>query len=112
MEEIDRIFQESPFRGYNKDIPNPRPGTCVSNSKGLPLATVTMIKDHPEMTDWIQPIQPYTPFYISNYNYTKIVVDRVQAADHTMHNVLLLATGRWLMPLVLLMLLVNYRCCW
>lgn len=67
---------------------------CVSDSKDLPLATVNVIKDHPEMTDWIHPIQPYTPFYISNYNYTKIVVDRVQAADYTMHNVLLLATGR------------------
>ncbi|CDQ90673.1 unnamed protein product, partial [Oncorhynchus mykiss] len=27
MEEIDRIFQNSPFRGYSNDIPNPRPGT-------------------------------------------------------------------------------------
>ncbi|KAK6309445.1 hypothetical protein J4Q44_G00209080 [Coregonus suidteri] len=92
MAEIDRIFQNSPFKGYNEDIPNPRPGTCVPNSKDLPLATVNVIKDHPEMTDWIHPIQPYTPFYISNYYYTKIAVDRVQAADHTMHNVLLLAT--------------------
>ncbi|CAB1331754.1 unnamed protein product, partial [Coregonus sp. 'balchen'] len=76
MAEIDRIFQNSPFKGYNEDIPNPRPGTCVPNSKDLPLATVNVIKDHPEMTDWIHPIQPYTPFYISNYYYTKIAVDR------------------------------------
>ncbi|KAL0968902.1 hypothetical protein UPYG_G00273410 [Umbra pygmaea] len=92
MEEIDRIFQSSNFKGYNKDIPNPRPGTCTPNSKDLPLATVNVVKDHPEMTDWIQAIQPLTPFYISSYNYTKLTVDRVLAADGMEHNVILMAT--------------------
>lgn len=92
MEEIDKIFEYSAFKGFDQEIPNPRPGTCVKNSKDLPLATVNVVKDHPEMRDWIHPIHPYSPFYTSSNNYTKIAVDRVQAADQSMYNVLLLAT--------------------
>ncbi|XP_046890503.1 semaphorin-7A [Hypomesus transpacificus] len=92
MEEIDRIFENSTFKGFDKEIPNPRPGKCVSNSKTLPLDTINVVKDHPEMSDWIHSIHPRIPFYISSNNYTKIAVDQVQAADEHMHNVLLLAT--------------------
>ncbi|KAM4618240.1 semaphorin-7A [Polymixia lowei] len=92
MAEIDQIFESSTFKGYSKDIPYPRPGTCVKNSRGLPLATVNIVKEHPEMSDWIQSIHPPSPFYISNNNYTKIAVDRVQGADQQMYNILLLAT--------------------
>lgn len=52
-----------------------------------------MIKDYPEMTDWVHSKEYTAPFYISSNNYTKIAVDRVQAADSHMHNVLLLSTG-------------------
>lgn len=48
------------------------------------------------MKDWIHPIQQDTPFFTSNKNFTKIAVDRVQASDENMHNVLLLATGTWM----------------
>ncbi|KAM6961208.1 semaphorin-7A [Aplochiton taeniatus] len=92
MEEIDRIFEYSTFKGFYQEIPNPRPGTCVPNSKILPLATVNVVRDHPEMRDWIHPIHIHSPFYTSSNNYTKIAVDRVQAADQSMYNVLLLAT--------------------
>ncbi|KAJ8002435.1 hypothetical protein DPEC_G00158870 [Dallia pectoralis] len=92
MDEIDRIFQSSTFKGYDNHIPNPRPGTCFSSSKDLPSDTVNLLRNHPEMVDWVQPIHRLSPFYMSNYNYTKIVVDQVQAADGTVHNVLLIAT--------------------
>lgn len=45
------------------------------------------------MTDWVHPIQRHAPFYISNNKYIKIAVDRVQASDGKLYNVLLLATG-------------------
>lgn len=45
------------------------------------------------MSDWVHPIQKYAPFYISNNNYTKITVDRVNASNEKVYNVLLLATG-------------------
>ncbi|XP_054476238.1 semaphorin-7A [Anoplopoma fimbria] len=89
---IEEIFENSTFKGYSKDVPKPRPGTCVKNSRTLPLATVNMVKDHPEMTDWVHAVHYTAPFYISSNNYTKIAVDRVKAADQNMYNVLLLAT--------------------
>ncbi|XP_059191987.1 semaphorin-7A [Centropristis striata] len=89
---IEEIFENSTFKGYDKDIPKPRPGTCVRNSRTLPLTTVNMVKDHSEMNDWVHSLHHTAPFYVSTNNYTKIVVDRVQAADKHMHNVLLLAT--------------------
>lgn len=62
---------------------------CSTNSKALPRHTVNIVKDHSEMADWVDS----DPFYISTNNYTKIVVDRVQAADQRFYNILLLATG-------------------
>ncbi|KAI3376437.1 hypothetical protein L3Q82_016899, partial [Scortum barcoo] len=90
---IEEIFEHSTFKGYDKDIPSPRPGMCVKNSRSsLPLATVNMVKDYPEMTDWVYPVHQTAPFYVSSNNYTKIVVDQVQAADQSMYNVMFLAT--------------------
>lgn len=89
---IEGIFENSTFKGYDKDIPTPRPGTCVPNSRRLPAATVSVVKDNPEMTDWVHSMHRTAPFYVSNNNYTKIAVDRVQAVDQHMYNILLLAT--------------------
>ncbi|GAA6221377.1 semaphorin-7A [Lates japonicus] len=89
---IEEIFERSTFKGYNKDIPQPRPGTCVQNSKSLPLTTVNVVKDHPEMADWVYSVHYTAPFYVSSNDYTKIAVDRVQSADQHMYNILLLAT--------------------
>lgn len=66
---------------------------CEKNSKSLPLATVNMVKDYPEMTDWVHSMHHKAPFYTSSNNYTKITVDQVQAADKHLYNILLLATG-------------------
>lgn len=66
---------------------------CVANSRFLPLSTISVVKDHPEMTDWVHSEHGSAPFYISNNIYSKIVVDRVQAADQRTYNVLFLSTG-------------------
>ncbi|XP_039989057.1 semaphorin-7A [Xiphias gladius] len=89
---IEDIFENSTFKGYDKDIPRPRPGACVKNSRSLPRATVNMVKDYPEMADWVHSVHYTAPFYISSNNYTKIVVDQVRGVDHHMYNILLLAT--------------------
>ncbi|XP_061077816.1 semaphorin-7A isoform X2 [Conger conger] len=94
MADLDNIFEESTFKGFYGDIPEPRPGTCVPNSRTLPVSTVRIVRDYPEMSNWIQPVHRHAPFYISANNYTKIVVDRVTAADGVAHNVLLLATAQ------------------
>ncbi|XP_067292221.1 semaphorin-7A isoform X2 [Pseudorasbora parva] len=92
LKDLDYVFESSSFKGYTEDIPSPRPGMCVNNSNSIPIPTLRIIKEYPEMKDWIHPIQKDTPFFTSNKNFTKIAVDRVQATDERMHNVLLLAT--------------------
>ncbi|KAM9754607.1 semaphorin-7A [Menidia menidia] len=92
IEMIEQIFENSTFRGYKEEIPIPRPGTCVKNSRSLPPSTISVVKDHPEMTDWVHSLHYTAPFYISGNNYTKIAVDQVQAADQQTYHVLLLAT--------------------
>ncbi|XP_057693550.1 semaphorin-7A isoform X2 [Corythoichthys intestinalis] len=92
IQTIEDIFNNSTFKGYDKAVPEPRPGTCVRNSRALPLATIRVVRDYPEMSDWVHSVHYTAPFYVSNNNYTKIVVDRVQAADQRMYSVLLLAT--------------------
>lgn len=68
---------------------------CVPNSRVLPPATISVVRDHPEMTDWVHSEDYSAPFYISSNTYTKIVVDQVQAADQRTYNVLFLSTGMW-----------------
>ncbi|KAG7468250.1 hypothetical protein MATL_G00140920 [Megalops atlanticus] len=101
MGQIDRIFENSSFKGFNDEIPNPRPGMCVPDSRSLPQSTVKVIQNHPEMSDWIHPNHRHAPLYISTVNYTRIVVDRVLAADGRPHNVLFLATDQGMIHKVL-----------
>ncbi|XP_011474402.3 semaphorin-7A isoform X2 [Oryzias latipes] len=101
IEMIETVFQNSSFTGYDQEIPRPRPGTCVKDSKSLPWGTISIVRDHPEMTDWVHSIHQTAPFYISSHNYTKIVVDRVKAADQREYNILLLATDTGLIHKVL-----------
>ncbi|CAF98337.1 unnamed protein product [Tetraodon nigroviridis] len=93
IDTIEEVFENSTFRGYHNAVPTPRPGTCNRNSRSLPLATINLVKNHPEMSDWVHSVHYTAPFYVSNNNYVKIAVDRVQAADQCMYNVLLLSTG-------------------
>lgn len=66
---------------------------CVADSSKLPGETLSFVKDHVEMDDWIQPINKQRPFYISSLKYTKIAVDRVMGTNSELYNVLFLATG-------------------
>ncbi|NP_001315437.1 semaphorin-7A isoform 1 precursor [Danio rerio] len=92
LADLDDIFEKSNYKGFSEAIPNPRPGKCVENSNSLPIPTLKIIKDYPEMKDWIHPIQKDTPFFTSSKNFTKIVVDQIRALDENVYNVLLLAT--------------------
>uniref|UniRef100_A0A8C4ZA85 Semaphorin 7A (JohnMiltonHagen blood group) n=1 Tax=Gadus morhua TaxID=8049 RepID=A0A8C4ZA85_GADMO len=86
MADIDDVFEKSNFKGYEGDIPDPRPGTVrLFYSLDFVYFRVTWLHSS---------IHPLAPFYVSSYNYTKLAVDRVRAADQHTYNVLLLATGR------------------
>ncbi|XP_072509308.1 semaphorin-3C isoform X1 [Notamacropus eugenii] len=88
---------------YQGRIPYPRPGTCpggaftpnMRTTKEFPDDVVTFIRNHPLMYNPIYPIHK-RPLIIrigTNYKYTKIAVDRVNAADGRYH-VLFLGTDR------------------
>ncbi|XP_036400170.1 semaphorin-7A-like [Megalops cyprinoides] len=101
MGQIDKVFENSSFKGLYGEIPNPRPGMCVPDSRSLPQSTIKVIQSHPEMSDWIHSNHRHAPLYISTVNYTRIVVDRVLAADGRPHNVLFLATDQGMIHRVL-----------
>ncbi|NXO24273.1 SEM3C protein, partial [Cisticola juncidis] len=88
---------------YQGRIPYPRPGTCpggaftpnVRTTKEFPDDVVTFIRNHPLMFNPIYPIHK-RPLIIrigADYKYTKIAVDRVNAADGRYH-VLFLGTDQ------------------
>lgn len=88
---------------YQGRIPYPRPGTCpggaftpnMRTTKDFPDDVVTFIRNHPLMYNSIYPIhrRPLIVRIGTDYKYTKIAVDRVNAADGRYH-VLFLGTDR------------------
>ncbi|KAJ8335485.1 hypothetical protein SKAU_G00388270 [Synaphobranchus kaupii] len=101
LEEIDDVFEKSSFRGFREEIPNPRPGTCSLSSKDIPVKTLRIVKEYPEMSNWIWPLHRQAPFYISNSAYTRIAVDTVTAVNGRPHNVLFLATDKGIIHKIL-----------
>ncbi|KAF6328087.1 semaphorin 4D [Rhinolophus ferrumequinum] len=88
---------------YNGAVPTPRPGACInrearaanfSSSLNLPDKTLQFVKDHPLMDDSVVPIDNRPRLIKSNVNYTQIVVDRTQALDGTVYDVMFVSTDR------------------
>ncbi|MBN3308930.1 SEM7A protein, partial [Amia calva] len=109
MEDIDRVFTTSKIKGYSGTIPTPRPGTCVRDSTTLSKEVLDIIKDNPEMEDWVKPIDKTAPFMVSHKHYRKIQVDRVMGQNNTSHTVLLLSAGEYYNGVVHEVLQVNGR---
>nr|XP_045720993.1 semaphorin-3C [Mirounga angustirostris] len=88
---------------YQGRIPYPRPGTCpggaftpnMRTTKEFPDDVVTFIRNHPLMYNSVYPVhrRPLIVRIGTDYKYTKIAVDRVNAADGRYH-VLFLGTDR------------------
>ncbi|XP_016057967.1 PREDICTED: semaphorin-4D [Miniopterus natalensis] len=88
---------------YNGPVPTPRPGACIdrearaaniSSSLSLPDKTLQFVKDHPLMDDSVTPIDNRPRLIKSGVNYTQIVVDRTQALDGTVYDVMFVSTDR------------------
>ncbi|XP_033019429.1 semaphorin-3C [Lacerta agilis] len=112
LSDIQRVFngpfahKEGPNHQlipYQGRIPYPRPGTCpggaftpnIRTTKEFPDDVVTFIRNHPLMFNPIYPVHK-RPLIIrtgTDYKYTKIAVDRVNAADGKYH-VLFLGTDQ------------------
>ncbi|XP_077369118.1 semaphorin-4E-like [Festucalex cinctus] len=104
ISEIDRVFAEGQFKtlvqvetsfiwvAYSGEVPDPRPGTCETQSLNLPDQTLNFIKDNPLMDDIIQPIGAKPLLERRGATFTCIVVDQVEAADGRKYHVMFIGT--------------------
>ncbi|XP_053710751.1 semaphorin-4D isoform X1 [Synchiropus splendidus] len=88
---------------YNGITPSPRPGACINNlmrhqnissSLHLPDKTLQFVKDHPLLEDPILPIGNRPRLIAKDVNYTQIVVERVEALDGRIHDVIFTGTDQ------------------
>ncbi|KAM6230542.1 semaphorin-4D isoform 2-T2 [Porphyrio hochstetteri] len=88
---------------YNGEIPNPRPGACINSearasnymsSLNLPDKTLQFVKDHPLMDDSVTPMGDRPRLVKRDVKYTQIVVDRVQALNGSIYDVMFISTDR------------------
>uniref|UniRef100_A0A8D2KJU8 Semaphorin-4D n=1 Tax=Urocitellus parryii TaxID=9999 RepID=A0A8D2KJU8_UROPR len=88
---------------YNGPVPTPRPGACIdrearaanyTSSLNLPDKTLQFVKDHPLMDDSVTPVDSRPRLIKQGVNYTQIVVDRTQALDGTVYDVMFVSTDR------------------
>ncbi|XP_071587528.1 semaphorin-4D isoform X3 [Heliangelus exortis] len=88
---------------YNGEIPNPRPGACINkearasnymSSLNLPDKTLQFVKDHPLMDDSVTPMGDRPRLVKRDVKYTQIVVDRVQALNGTIYDVMFISTDQ------------------
>ncbi|XP_072228387.1 semaphorin-4D isoform X2 [Leuresthes tenuis] len=88
---------------YNGMMPSPRPGACINSlmrqqnitsSLHLPDKTLQFVKDHPLLEDPVQPIGNRPRLITKDVNYTQIVVERVQALDKNIYDVIFTGTDK------------------
>lgn len=70
----------------------------ISSSLHLPDKTLQFVKDHPLLEDPVLPIGNGPRLIAQNVNYTQIVVDRVQALDRKIYDVIFTGTGSDFQP--------------
>ncbi|XP_053165989.1 semaphorin-4G [Hemicordylus capensis] len=87
---------------YNGEVPEPRPGSCITNrarksgynsSQDLPNGVLDFVKLHPLMYEEVKPADGDPLLVKKNVIYTQVAVDRVQALDGHVYDVLFLGTG-------------------
>ncbi|XP_061119593.1 semaphorin-4D isoform X1 [Conger conger] len=88
---------------YNGITPSPRPGACINNdnrlqninsSLHLPDKTLQFVKDHPLLEDPVLPIGNGPKLITKDVNYTQIAVERVQALDNNVYDVIFTGTDK------------------
>ena len=82
----------------NSQVPSPRPGLCVNDSRQLSDAHLNFIQSHPLMDGAVPSLhgRPLLARTSLRHRFTKIAVDpQVQAADGTLYDVLFIGTGEW-----------------
>uniref|UniRef100_A0A8C1Y0D1 Semaphorin 4D n=1 Tax=Cyprinus carpio TaxID=7962 RepID=A0A8C1Y0D1_CYPCA len=91
---------------FNGITPSPRPGACINSlnrmqninsSLQLPDKTLQFVKDHPLLEDPVLPIGNGPRLITKDVNYTQIAVERVQALDGNIYDVIFTATDKGLL---------------
>lgn len=65
----------------------------INSSLQLPDKTLQFVKDHPLLEDPVLPIGNGPRLITKDINYTQIAVQRVQALDGNIHDVIFTGTG-------------------
>uniref|UniRef100_A0A665WD61 Sema domain-containing protein n=1 Tax=Echeneis naucrates TaxID=173247 RepID=A0A665WD61_ECHNA len=93
--------QDSKWREYTGKVPEPRPGSCITDlhrsqginsSRDLPDHVLTFARRHPLMASQIHPIGVRPLLFKRSVNYVKISVHKEPALDGTVYTVLFLGT--------------------
>uniref|UniRef100_A0A8C5EVK8 Semaphorin-3C n=1 Tax=Gouania willdenowi TaxID=441366 RepID=A0A8C5EVK8_GOUWI len=88
---------------FNGITPSPRPGACINNqmrqqnitnSLHLPDKTLQFVRDHPLLEDTVLPIGNRPRLITKDVNYTQLVVERVQALDRNIYDVIFTGTDK------------------
>uniref|UniRef100_A0A672N111 Semaphorin 4D n=1 Tax=Sinocyclocheilus grahami TaxID=75366 RepID=A0A672N111_SINGR len=91
---------------FNGITPSPRPGACINSlnrmqninsSLQLPDKTLQFVKDHPLLEDPVLPIGNGPRLITKDVNYTQIAVQRVQALDGNIYDVIFTGTDKGLL---------------
>ncbi|TNN84835.1 Semaphorin-4G [Liparis tanakae] len=93
--------QDSKWREYTGKVPEPRPGSCITDvhrshginsSRDLPDNVLTFARRHPLMASQVHPIGVRPLMFKRSVNYVKIVVHKEPALDGNTYTVLFLGT--------------------
>uniref|UniRef100_A0A3B4X0B8 Semaphorin 4G n=1 Tax=Seriola lalandi dorsalis TaxID=1841481 RepID=A0A3B4X0B8_SERLL len=97
--------QDSKWREYTGKVPEPRPGSCITDlhrsqginsSRDLPDNVLTFARRHPLMAGQVHPIGVRPLLFKRSVNYVKIAVHKEPALDGNIYTVLFLGTDGWL----------------
>lgn len=61
----------------NSKVPEPRPGTCVTDTETLPDTVLNFIRSHPLMDDAANHEHNKPVYYKRDVSFTKLIVDRL-----------------------------------
>lgn len=106
--DVQRVFdgpymevQDSKWREYTGKVPEPRPGSCITDvhralninsSRDLPDNVLTFARRHPLMANQIHPIGARPLLFKRSVNYVKIAVHKENALDGNIYTILFLGT--------------------
>uniref|UniRef100_A0AAX7V350 Sema domain-containing protein n=1 Tax=Astatotilapia calliptera TaxID=8154 RepID=A0AAX7V350_ASTCA len=88
--DIDKIFTNSPFKGYTKAEMD-RPRTCVDDSTKLPVETLKKIEKTSEMEQLVHPVGNSGLLLFNHQSYTHIQIDGSPNRRTSHHTVIFLS---------------------